>query len=334
MIITILASVLVFGLLIGVHEFGHLIAAKLCKIRVYEFAIGMGPKIFSFEKGGTKYALRILPIGGYCNMNEDVESANEDAFGNKGPWQRMFVLASGAIMNLILGFLVLCILLGMPKEIVTNRVGEVLEEAPAYTQGLKADDEIIKINKVRTNLVDDIYFEMSYADGSDIALTVLRNGEKVNLTITPHKNENGKYILGYRPKIEQNSFLKVIRNSFFYSIYISKAVLVSLKDMVTGRVALNQMSGPVGIVKEIGNAAKMGFESLLNLIALITINLGLFNLLPFPALDGGRIVFVLYELITRKKVPISAEAVVHFIGLALLLIVMLIVTFSDLGFLG
>ena len=332
--ITIIASVLVFGLLIGVHEFGHLIAAKLCGIRVYEFAIGMGPKLFSFEKGGTKYALRLLPIGGFCNMNEDLESDNLDAYCNKNPWQRMFVLASGAIMNLLLGFIVLCILLGMPKEIVTNRVGEVLQEAPAYTQGLEVNDEIVKINNVRTNIVDDIYLEMSYADGSNINLTVLRDGKKVDLTITPHKNENGNYIIGYRPLIEKNNFIKVIRNSFYYGIYISKAILVALKDMITGRVALNQMSGPVGIVKEIGNAAKMGFENLLNLIALITINLGLFNLLPFPALDGGRIVFVLYELITRKKVPISAEAVVHFIGLALLLLVMLIVTFSDLGFIG
>ena len=331
--ITILASILVFGLLIGVHEFGHLIAAKLCGIRVYEFAIGMGPKLFSFEKGGTKYGLRLFPIGGFCNMNEDIESDEEDSFGNKNPFQRMFVLASGAIMNLLLGFLALCILLGMPKEIVTNRVGEVLPEAPAYTQGLEVGDEIVKINKTTTNIVDDIYMEMSYSDGSNINLVVKRNGEKINLTITPYKNEEGKYIIGYRPAVEKNTFGKVVRNSFYYSIYISKAVLVSLKDMITGRVALNQMSGPVGIVKEIGNAAKKGFENLLNLIALITINLGLFNLLPFPALDGGRIVFVLYELITRKKVPINAEAVVHFIGLILLLVLMFIVTFSDLGFL-
>ena len=331
--ITVLASVLVFGLLIGVHEFGHLIAAKLCGIRVYEFAIGMGPKLFSFEKGGTKYGLRLLPIGGFCNMNEDVESEDSDAFGNKTPFQRIFVLASGAIMNLVLGFIVLCILLGMPKEIVTNRVGEVLPEAPAYTQGLKANDEIIKINMVSTIVVDDIYLEMGYSDGSDLDLTVLRDGKKVNLTITPHKSEDGKYIIGYRPKVEKNSFFKVIRNSYYYGIYISKAVLVSLKDMITGRVALNQMSGPVGIVKEIGNATKKGFENLLNLIALITINLGLFNLLPFPALDGGRIVFVVYELITRKKVPINAEAVVHFVGLLLLQLLMLVVTFNDLGFL-
>ena len=145
--ITILASVLVFGLLIGVHEFGHLIAAKLCGIRVYEFAIGMGPKLFSFEKGGTKYGLRLLPIGGFCNMNEDVESEDSDAFGNKNPFQRIFVLASGAIMNLLLGFVVLCILLGMPKEIVTNRVGEVLPEAPAYTQALRLMMKLSKLTR-------------------------------------------------------------------------------------------------------------------------------------------------------------------------------------------
>lgn len=333
MIITIIASVLVFGLLIGIHEFGHLISAKLLGIKVYEFAIGMGAKIFSFEKGGTKYSLRLFPIGGFCNLNEDVESDSEDAFGNKKPWQRIIVLASGAIMNLVLGFVVLSILLGMPKEIVTNKVGSVIENTPAYTQGLKDGDEIIKINNTRTNLFDDIWLEMSYSDGSDINLTVKREGEKINLVITPFKEESGRYIIGYKPEYIKNSFGMTVRNSFYYSIYISKAVLFSLRDMITGKVAINQVSGPVGIVKEIGNAAKRGFESLLNLVALITINLGLFNLLPFPALDGGRIVFVLYELITRKKVSVSVEAVIHFIGMMLLLLLMFIVTFSDLGFL-
>lgn len=331
MIVTIIVSVLVFGLLIGVHEFGHLIAAKLCKIKVYEFAIGMGTKLFSFEKGGTKYSLRLFPVGGFCNLNEDVESDREDAFGNKSPLQKIFVLASGALMNLLLGFLVLCIIMGTPKEIVTNKVGEVLEYAPAYTQGLQAGDEIVKINKTSTNLIDDVMLEMNYSDGSDIELTVKRNGERVKLNITPYKDENGRFIIGYKPAVISNSPLQTLRNSFYYSIYISKAVLISLRDMICGKVAMNQVSGPVGIVKEIGNAASMGFNRLLELIALITINLGLFNLLPFPALDGGRIVFAVYELITRKKVPVSAEAVVHFIGLMLLLLLMLIVTFGDLG---
>ncbi len=331
--ITIIASVLVFGLLIGIHEFGHLISAKLIGIKVYEFAIGMGVKLFSFEKGGTKYSLRLFPIGGFCNMNEDVESESEDAFGNKKPWQRILVLASGAIMNLILGFVILCILMGSPKEIVTNGVGEVLDYAPAYTQGLKSGDEIIKVNNTRTNLIDDIMLEMNYSDGSDIDVTVRRNGEKIKLKITPYKDEDGRYIIGYKPEIKLNSFGQTISNAFYYSIYISKAVLISLRDMIMGRIAMNQVSGPVGIVKEIGNAASLGFNRLLELIALITINLGLFNLLPFPALDGGRIVFVLYELITRKKVPVSFEAVIHFIGLLLLLLVMLFVTFGDLGFL-
>lgn len=334
MIITIIAAILVFGLLIGIHEFGHLISAKLCGIKVYEFAIGMGVKLFSFEKGGTKYSLRLFPIGGFCNMNEDVESDSEDAFGNKKPWQRILVLASGAIMNLLLGFVILCILMGMPEEIVTNSVGDVLDYAPAYTQGLKPGDEIIKINNTRTNLIDDIMLEMNYSDGSDINLTVKREGENINLIITPYKDESGRYIIGYKPEIVQNSFLLTVRNAFYYSIYISKAVLLSLRDMVTGKVAINQVSGPVGIVKEIGNAASAGINRLLELVALITINLGLFNLLPFPALDGGRIVFVLYELITRKKVSVSVEAVIHFIGLLLLLLVMVIVTFSDLGFIG
>ena len=216
--ITIIASVLVFGLLIGIHEFGHLISAKLIGIKVYEFEIGMVVKLFSFEKGGTKYSLRLFPIGGFCNMNEDVESESEDAFGNKKPWQRIIVLASGAIMNLILGFVILCILMGSPKEIVTNGVGEVLDYAPAYTQGLKSGDEIIKVNNTRTNLIDDIMLEMNYSDGSDIDVTVRRNGEKVKLKITPYKDEDGRYIIGYKPEIKLNSFGQTISNAFYYSI--------------------------------------------------------------------------------------------------------------------
>lgn len=329
--LTIIASVIVFGLLIGVHEAGHLISAKLCKIKVHEFSIGMGMKIFSFNTKETKYSLRLLPIGGYCKMEgEDEESDSPDAFCNKTPIQKILVLVSGALMNIILGFLALCIIFCSNPTYTSTYVGEVLKDAPAITQGLKKDDKIIEVNNKNVNIIDDIFFHVGKNKGENIKLTVLRNNTKVELDITPF-NDNGRYIIGYQPLIKNTTFYSVVRNSFYESIYISKIVLLSLKDLFTGALSINQASGPVGIVKEIGSAAKLGILNLLFLLSVITINLGLFNLLPLPALDGGRVIFSLIELITHKKVSEKIEGIVHTVGFALLILIMLYVTFNDIA---
>ncbi len=327
--LTVVVAIIVFGLLIGVHEAGHLIAAKLNKVEVTEFAIGMGPKIFSYHGKETLYSLRLIPIGGYCKLTgEDEEVISPVSFSQKKPLQRISILAAGAFMNLLIGFAALLILFSPNEHISTPVVDSVLENAPAYSQGLLSGDKIIKLNSTSVNIDSDISFFLFRNGAKDIDVTVERGQKRVTLNITPMV-DNGTYFIGYKPKLVNNSFLETIKYSFYFEIFISKMVIVSVVDMLTGTVSVSDASGPVGIVTEIGKAAKLGIMNVIYLFALITVNLGLFNLLPFPALDGGRILFVMIELIFRKPVPQKYEAVVHAIGFCALLVLMLFVTFSD-----
>jgi len=328
-LLTAVAAILVFGLLIGVHEAGHLIAAKLNKVEVTEFAIGMGPKIFSYQGKETLYSLRIIPIGGYCKLTGEDESVNSPvSFSEKKPLQRISILAAGAIMNLILGFVALAILFAPNEYISKPVVSEVLENAPALTQGLKPGDEIIKLNSTVVNIDSDISFFLYRNGGEDVSVTVKRGEEKVMLNITP-LYDNGTYYIGYKPQRVENTFLNTVKYSFYFEIFISKMIILTIGDMFTGLVSLRETSGPVGIVNEIGKAAQVGLKNVIYLLALISINLGLFNLIPLPALDGGRIFFVLIELVFRKPIPQKYEALVHALGFCALLMLMVFVTFND-----
>ncbi len=327
--LTAIAAIIVFGLLIGVHEAGHLIAAKLNKVEVTEFAIGMGPKLFSFQGKETLYSLRLIPIGGYCKLTGEDESVDSPvSFSAKKPLQRISILAAGAIMNLILGFIALVILFAPNENIATTNVGSVLENAPAYNQGLKAGDEIIKLNSTNINIDSDISFFLYRNGGKDVDVTVKRGNEKIVLNITPH-SDNGNYYIGYTPVIVKNNVWETLKYAYNFEIFTSKVVVLTIGDMFTGAVSVKDTSGPVGIVSEIGKAAQNGFKNVLYLLALISVNLGLFNLLPLPALDGGRILFVLIEFIFRKPVPQKYEAIVHAIGFLALLVLMVFVTFND-----
>lgn len=327
--LTFVVSIIVFGLLIGIHEAGHLIAAKLNGIKVHEFAIGMGPKLFSFSTSETEYSLRLIPIGGYCKMEgEDEESHDERAFCNKAPWRKFTVIVAGAIMNLILGFVALCILLGSSQQIVTPTVGNTIPGKPAENAGIITGDRIVKLNNTKINIHSDISFFLSRNNGEEVKVTVDRNGEKVTLFVTPYE-EDGAYYFGYHPLVENNSFISTLKQSFYTEIFISKVIFVTFGELFSGKISIKESSGPVGIVTEIGKAAKMGFMNIVYLVALISINLGLFNLLPLPALDGGRAVFCLFEMITKKKVPTNVEGAIHSIGFIILLLLMLFVTYND-----
>ncbi len=327
---TIIISLLLFGLLIGIHEFGHLIAAKINKINVIEFSIGMGPKIFSFKKGETLYSLRLLPIGGFCNMEgEDEETGSENAFSSKSPLRRISVLAAGAIMNLVLGFIALLIISLSNPTCTTTYIEKVNIESPAYQQGLRAGDKVLKLDNKKVKTYNDILYFMTENKGETISVTVSRNGSIQNLNIKPYY-EGNRYYIGITPEIHKNTPLKSLVSAFYNEVFISKLIIKSLWQMLTGEIMLSEASGPVGVVKEIGTAAQAGFLNVIYILAIITINLGLFNLLPIPALDGGRIVFSLFELVTRKKVSVKTEAIIHTVGLALLMLVMVFVTFNDI----
>lgn len=344
MILTIVAAIIVFGLLIAVHEAGHLAAAKAVGVTVHEFAIGMGPKLFSFTKGGTKYSLRLLPIGGYCSMEgEDEASESSGALCNKSPWARLLVMVAGALMNILLGFLLYIILYANSGDVVsTNVVAEVIPDTPAWEVGFEPGDRIIKINGNRVHIPSELQFEMYKSNYEKMEIVLERNGEKLTKNITPKletvesTDENGnpvsyeQYMFGYYMQQQDNTVFTVLHRAFFQCFLTVRLVLYSFVSLFQGRVGLSDMSGPIGIVNEIGKSVQAGFLDLLYLTALIAVNLGVFNLLPFPALDGGRVFFLLVELIRRKPIPPEKEGFVHMIGMGLLLLLMLVVTYQDI----
>ena len=331
---TVIASVVIFLVLVMIHEFGHFAVAKACGVTVHEFAIGMGPLIFKKEHNGTVYSLRCIPIGGFCSLEgEDEESDDEGAFGNKSPLKRIAILAAGAAMNILLGFVLMCIIMfsknanAVPVPVIDT----VQEQSAAEQAGLQPGDRITKIDgkKIRTQM--ELKFELSRYKGGNIDVEYMRDGEKYTASLTPKKGDDGGYYIGFLAKNEPLTFGGRLYHSFWYTVFYGKAILASLWDLVTGSIGAESMSGPVGIVSEIGNAASRGIADLLQLAALITINLGLFNLLPLPALDGGRIFFVLAEVVTRRKVPAEKEGLVHFIGFALLIGLMIFATWNDIS---
>lgn len=336
-----LVAILFFGLLISIHELGHFTFAKLFKVKVNEFALGMGPAIFKKKRGETLYALRLLPIGGYVSMEgEDEESQDENAFNRKKVWQKFIIVAAGAIMNLILGVVIVATVLSMEDLIGTNQILEFHEGAISQQTGLQVGDEFLEIDGHRVFSDTDISFLMGRSDDGVFDMTVLRDGEKVELKDVTFKTEkDGKYtfitydfvILG-----EETNFFNVIENSFKRSASIARLVWLSFFDLITGRYGLTDLSGPVGTVNVIADAAagavesKDGLMTALTMMAFISINIGVFNLMPLPALDGGRLFFLVIEGIRRKPLNPKYEGYVHGAGLALLLLLMLVVTFNDI----
>ena len=343
---TIALAILFFGVIIIIHEFGHFICAKLFKVRVNEFSIGMGPAIFKKQKGETQYSLRALPIGGYVSMEgEDEESEDERAFNKKKVWQRIIIVVAGATMNLILGLVIMAITLSTSTDLIgTNTIKEFYPTAVSNQQGgLKEGDKFLKIDGHAVWSERDLSFLMSRSDNGVFNFTVERDGEKVELNNVAFKTEDVEYngktvtmitydfvIVGEKP-----TFKNVFVNSFTQSASIVRTVWLSLFDVVTGRYGMSELAGPVGTVDIIADVAQSAaeehnFEQLLFIMALITINIGVANLLPLPALDGGRLMFLIIEGIRRKPVNRKYEGYIHAAGLALLLLLMVFVTYNDI----
>ena len=339
-VLTILAAILIFAVMIFVHELGHFIAAKSLGVKVNEFALGMGPKLMSKQKGETVYSLRLFPIGGFCAMEgEDEETKDERSFSNKKPWKRLIILVAGAAMNIILGFVLLLGLNATSKNYLEPVITEVTEGSAAQSAGILAGDRIVKVNGRKVNIIGDFRWEIERNGNSDLRLDFVmeNNGEKRKISVVPDTVDN-RPVYGIKyGEIRENSFFGTIKNSVYETAFYARVVIDSLFDLIRGRVPLSQVSGPVGIVNEIGNAVEQaqqtGADGIINLIGLailLTVNLGVFNLLPFPALDGGRILFVLIEMIRRKPIPVEKEAIVHFVGIVLLLGLSVIIAFKDI----
>jgi len=328
--LVIVFAILIFGFLIFVHELGHFLTAKKFNVKIHEFSIGMGPAILKKQRGEILYAVRTLPIGGYVKMEgEDGESDDERSFGKLKPLKRIIVLFAGAFMNFVAGFLIFIVIYAFSMNIAVPVIDEVIAGSPAEAAGLLPGDRIVEINGSDVHIQSDVTFSLFLNGGNEADIKILRNGEKINLEIKP-KAEDGRYIVGYYPSIEKTTPLNVLYNSFYNTFFVVRVVFESLKMMIFGQVAISDMSGPVGIVGEIGKAAQGGLLQVMNFAALIAVNLGVMNLLPFPALDGGRIAFAIVEAIRRKPLKPEVEGYIHAAGLILLFALMIVVTFSDI----
>lgn len=337
-ILQILAVILVFGGVIFIHELGHFLAAKWSGVRVNEFAMGMGPKLFGFTRGETTYCLRLLPIGGACVMEgEDEESDDGRSFGKAKIWKRIIIIVAGAVMNLALGFLLLfgVTLATAEPTALTRTVGGVGSVSEAG--GLRAGDEIVAIDGRKMYTVNELNYELYIIQDQKVDVTVLRDGKKIVLNDVQLRcwvvNDDGTEALrtNFWVNEVENTTGRSLGEAAKMPISTTRTIYRTLADMITGRVPLKEASGPVGIIEATAQATKMGFSSVLNLMAIISINLGVFNLLPLPALDGGRLVFLLFEAVTRKRLKPKYEAIVHAVGLILLFGLIILVTFNDIA---
>lgn len=330
----IIIGILIFGLLIFVHELGHFLVARACHIKVHAFAIGMGPAILKKKRGDVEYSLRLFPIGGFVKLEgEDEASDDPDAFRKKSPLARIAVLFAGGFMNILIGFLIFVLLFSFVKQAQVPVVDSVVKQTPAEEIGLKPGDKIVEINGKNIHIFNDVTLELMKNGANPMKVTVKRDNEKITKTLTPRLDaETGSYILGFYSGVQKMTPGLVLHTAFHTTTFVVDLVYYSLGEMITGNVKVQDMSGPVGIVNEINTVAKSD-APLLNLLyfmGLIAVNLGVMNLLPLPALDGGRIFFILVELIRRKPIKPEHEGIVHFIGLILLLLLMVVITFSDI----
>lgn len=338
MIWTVLFALLIFSLIIFVHELGHFLFARLFGVTVHEFAIGMGPKILSKEKNGTRYSVRAIPIGGFCSMEgEDQTSEDKGSFSAKPWYAKLIILAAGATMNVVLGFIISVVFVAISASqmgIATTTVDAVREESSLYGF-LQQGDQVVAVNGNRVNIKRDIDFAMQRYNGGECEIVIKRGGDKITKAFTPMTAEytdgTPAYLIGFVPQIRSANLFSVIREGFYQTIWMGKLVFVSLGMLIGGEAQLSQLSGPVGVVDAMNTQAQTGgFAALMYLAGFISVNIGIMNLLPIPALDGGRIFFVIIEAIRRKPIPPEKEGIVHFIGLLALMGVMVLATWNDI----
>lgn len=338
----ILFALLFFGVIIMIHECGHFTCAKLFKVKVNEFSLGMGPALFKRKKGDTLYAVRLFPIGGYVAMEgEDDASEDDRAFNKKPVWQKMIIVVAGALMNLILGFILMVLLLTTSTDLIgTNTIKEFYPDAVSSQYGLQAGDRFVEIDGHHVWSELDLSFLMSRSQDGVFDFVVERDGEKVTLNDVHFATEqqNGITLIQYDFIIigEQPGFLNIVKNAFTQSASIVRMVWLSVFDLVTGRYGMSELAGPVGTVDIIADVTAQAVSSgsltnLLTIMAFITINVGVANLLPLPALDGGRFLFLAIEAVRRKPVNPKYEGYVHAAGLVLLLLLMVVVTYNDIA---
>lgn len=327
----IVLAFIAFGLLILVHEFGHFIIAKLNGVTVLEFSIGMGPKLFGVKKGETEYNVRLVLFGGYVRMlGEEGESSDEHSLTSKSPAKRLAIIIAGPFMNLVLAivlFSIIIINIGIPIP----TVGATLKNSPAQKVGMIKNDKIISINNYKIKNWDDISTVVnSTKSGSSLSITYSRNNSLNTVNLTPEYNKSQKqYLIGISPATRAPSFLEVTKYSFGEIKYIVNAVIGFFGTLFHGKAKATDFGGPVTIIRVSTQAANLGILNLMMLTAFISVQLAIFNVIPFPALDGGWIFLFLLEIITGKKFADEKVGIINYIGFVLLMILMVAVTIKD-----
>ena len=324
---TLIAAILVFNLIVFVHEAGHFAAARLGGIKVVEFALGMGPKIIGKKFGETVYSLRAFPIGGFCLMlGEDEDNNEPGAFNNSPIISKISSVISGPVFNIIFTILIYSLVIA---PVAAPIVGQVTKGMPAETSGIKAGEMIVGINDVKINEWKEMKPEIAKHEGEQITVTVEKNGVQREVMLTPVKNPGtDDIVIGITQKVGISGFS--VKEGINTTYAVSKMMLSFLGQLVVGKADANEVSGPISILVYINEAAKAGFIKVLYLTALISLNLGIINLLPLPALDGGRLLFLFIELIRRKPLPAEKEGMVHFVGLIALMALSIFLMYRDI----
>ena len=340
--LTVVLSVLIFGFLIFIHEFGHYIFARIFKVKINEFSIGMGPKLvwYDSKKTGIRYALSMLPIGGYVAMEgEDGETEDPNSFDKKPAWQRFIITAAGAAVNIIAGFIIITILTTM-VPLGNTTIAEFHDtEATGYEissrdSGLIEGDVITHVDGKRVRILNELSYEIMRRGTKPVDITVIRDGEETVIpdVVFPGMSEEGQSfgVMDFKVYRVEKSFGSVASQAARQSFLMVRMCWESLFDLFSGRYSLEAVSGPVGISSAIGDAAASGAAALLHIAGLISINLGVMNLLPVPALDGGRLITITVEMLTGKRMPKKLEGVINGVGLLLLLGLSFVIMVKDI----
>ena len=336
---TIILFILILSLIIVIHEFGHFLFAKLFGVHVYEFSLGMGKRIWGFKIGETEYSIRLIPLGGYVSLAGESVEVDEDVpkenrLQSKSAFERFMIMFAGAGFNFVLALVILFIS-ALFFGSVSNKpiVGEVLEEYPAYEAGIRSDDLILEINDKQVKSWDDAMWEIQMASGKTLDFVVQRDNKTYNISVSPIEEkveDTTRYVYGISKNTDKEYGLaQACVYAFEKTGSTFKLMGNTIKSLFVGQVGVDELSGPIGIYTVVDNQSKAGVESILYLIAFLSVNVGVINLLPFPAFDGGRILFLIIEKIKGSPVDSKIENTIHNIGFMLLMLLMIYVTFND-----
>lgn len=330
-IVGIITALIIFAILVIVHEGGHFFTAKAVGIKVNEFAIGMGPLIFQKETKETKYSVRAFPIGGYVAMEgEDSESDDERAFNNKPAWARALVIAAGPVMNFILAVVVLGVMITYMGTSLSPVLADVTQGMPAYEAGIRKGDRIVSVNgeNVSDGTETRELLSEAMAESDRVSVGVESGGETKTLQVGVEQDADGNRMIGVVFDVNHN-IIAGMADGLKSAVAAEKLMFEALGDIITGQGAAGDVVGPIGIVNIVDQSVQVGLMNVIYLLALLSLNLALVNILPFPALDGGRLLFIVIRKITGKAVSDELEGKIHLIGMAILFSLMIFITLKD-----